>query len=245
MRCGATPTAQKTEKNNINLLFDLLSSICLIKMSILFWSAKLVPGKPVSVEVPEGYVLNLNQAALAAGGKEKSAFIVKVDTIAIEGDKLESVLCTLRPVTKEQFAINLVFADGVPVTFSVSSSDNSGAVHLSGYFRQPGPQEDGEGDDEDMDMYDDEGGEDEDDDEDDEDDEPRVVEVDKSVKKVEAKKAPEPVKKAAEPAKKMPPAHESSSEEESDDEEEVDEAFLKVSFVEIKVLLLILTCSCF
>jgi hypothetical protein len=223
-------------------------------MSIAFWSIKLTPGKPVSVEVPEGYVLNLNNAALA-GGKEKSAFVVKVDTIAIEGDKLEAVVCTLRPVTADQVTMNLVFADDVPATFSVSSSDNSGAVHLSGYF-QPGPEEEG-GDEDDMDMYDEDEDDDEDDEDDDEDDEdddeePRVVELDdndKPVKKIEdkkpeAKKAPEPVKKAPEPAKKAPePAKKSEpvkaakkeesseeeSEDDSDDDEGVDEAFLKVS----------------
>ncbi len=211
-------------------------------MSIAYWSVKLVPGKPVSVQAPEGYVLNVNQAALV-GGKEKSTFVVKVDTVAIEGDKLESVLGTLRPVSVEQFSMNLVFADDVPTSFSVASTDNSGSVYLSGYY-QPGPDQE-DGDEDDMDMYDDDEDEDDGEDEDDDEDDPRVVEVDeedqpinKSDEKKKApeavKKAPEPVKKAPEPAKKSEPVkttkkEESESEEDSDeDDDEVDEEFLKV-----------------
>lgn len=111
-------------------------------MSIAFWSIKIVGNKPVEVQPPEGYVVNVQQAALA-NGKDKTSYVVSVDTLAIEGEKLSAVIGTLRTTTVEQFNCNLVFGYDVPTKFSVASNDNNGAVYLSGYF-QPAP-EDGEG----------------------------------------------------------------------------------------------------
>lgn len=110
-------------------------------MSIAFWSIKVVSNKPVEFQPPEGYVVNVQQIALA-NGKDKASYVVSVDTLAIEGDKLSAVLGTLRTGGVEQFNVNLVFGYDVPAKFSVASTDNNGAVYLSGYY-QPAP-EDGE-----------------------------------------------------------------------------------------------------
>lgn len=132
-------------------------------MSVAFWSVKLTNNKPVEVQPPEGYVLNVQQAAIAGEGTA----IVKVNTVSVEGDKLDAVICTLRSKTTDQVNLSLVFGYDVPVAFV---SEGKGEVYLSGYY-QPGPEEDDEND-YDMDDEDDEDEEgSEDDDEDEEDDE--------------------------------------------------------------------------
>lgn len=112
-------------------------------MSVAFWSTKLVAGKSVEVQPPEGYVLNLQQAALV-NGNDKDSYAVHVDTLAIEGDKLESVIGTLRSGKVDQFNVSLVFGYDVATSFSITTNDKSGkaAVYLSGYY-QPAPDDDG------------------------------------------------------------------------------------------------------
>ena len=51
-------------------------------MSVAFWSVDVTSKKAVEVQPPEGYVLNLQLAALSSG-KEKT--VVKASTLAIEG----------------------------------------------------------------------------------------------------------------------------------------------------------------
>lgn len=109
-------------------------------MSVAFWSVVLENGKSVEVQPPEGFVLNLQGATLVTNAKQGSQ-LVKVDTVSIEGDKLEAVVAVLRPNTAEQANLNLVFGDDVPITFS-SSGEAKGKVYLLGYF-QPGPMEEG------------------------------------------------------------------------------------------------------
>jgi hypothetical protein len=104
-------------------------------MSVAFWSVKLTNGKAVEVQPPEGYVLNVQQAALSGEGTA----VIKVHTTSVEGDKLESVIGTLRSKGNDQFPLNLVFGYDVPVAFSV---EGKGDVYLNGYY-QPGPEEDG------------------------------------------------------------------------------------------------------
>jgi hypothetical protein len=110
-------------------------------MSVAFWSAKLTTGNPVSVQPPEGYVLNVVQAALA-NGKDGKSYQVHVDTLAIEGEKIESVVGTLRTDKCDQFNFNLVFGYDVETKFSISSGDkeSKAAVYLSGYY-QPAPDD--------------------------------------------------------------------------------------------------------
>ncbi len=112
-------------------------------MSVAFWATKIVAGKPVEVQPPEGYVLNVQQAAIV-NGKDNQSYTVNVDTLAIEGEKLEAVIGTLRPGKVDQFNFNLVFGYDVPTKFSVTSGDkdSKAVVHLSGYF-QPAPEDDG------------------------------------------------------------------------------------------------------
>ncbi len=106
-------------------------------MSVAFWSVTVTNKTPVEVQPPEGFVLNLQQAALV--GAAKGAAVLKVSTVAIEGDAIEAVIGTLRPVTADQINFSLVFGYDVPATFSLSG-DANGTVHLSGYY-QPGPDD--------------------------------------------------------------------------------------------------------
>lgn len=94
-------------------------------------------GKAVEVQPPEGYVLNLQLAALH-GENEKCA-VVKVETMAIEGDPLKAVICTLRSKSNDQCNVNLVFGYDVSTKFSFEG-DKSSTVYLSGYY-QPAPED--------------------------------------------------------------------------------------------------------
>ena len=68
--------------------------------------AVVKPGNDVEVQRPGGYCLNLQQAALSTESADsKGSMLLKVPTIAIEGDKIVSILGTLRPVTMEQFSL--------------------------------------------------------------------------------------------------------------------------------------------
>ncbi len=52
-------------------------------MSVAFWSVELSKGKPIEVQPPEGYVLNVQQAAIDA--KDDTAVAtVKAKTTSIE-----------------------------------------------------------------------------------------------------------------------------------------------------------------
>lgn len=105
-------------------------------MSVAFWSVQLKSGKPVEVQPPEGYVLNVQQAVLT-GGKAGSSQELKVKTVSVEGDELEAVIAVLRSGTCDQCSMSLVFGYDVPVSFSV---EGNGTLHLSGYY-QPGPED--------------------------------------------------------------------------------------------------------
>ena len=80
-------------------------------MSVAFWSVALKSGKPVEVQAPEGYVLNVQQAALdvSEDAKKENYLMVKAETLSVESDPLVSVLGTLRPSGVEQFSVGLVF----------------------------------------------------------------------------------------------------------------------------------------
>lgn len=148
-------------------------------MSVAFWSATVTVGKPFTVQPLEGYVLNLQQAAMV-NCEAKSSVVLRAQSISIEGEKMNAILGTLRPITQDQFSmgklqwkrssmkqqadsfakhfimpnmlnsLGMVFGHDVPVTFSVETSCKNATVHLSGYY-QPGPDEDQESDDEDDD----------------------------------------------------------------------------------------------
>jgi hypothetical protein len=75
-------------------------------MSVAFWSAVVKTGKVCEVQAPEGYVLNLQQAALVVEGNEtKGSVVLKAQTLAIDGEEIDAVLGTLRPVTQDQFSM--------------------------------------------------------------------------------------------------------------------------------------------
>ncbi len=114
-------------------------------MSVAFWSAAVKVGKKTSTQPPEGYVLNLQNLALADADKGSSASIWAT-TENIEGDNKRVLLATLRGHVTEQFQTSLVFGYDVPVEFQVVGK-GSGTVHFSGYI-QPGPMDEDEDDDE-------------------------------------------------------------------------------------------------
>ena len=73
-------------------------------MSVAFWSAVVKVGKSCEVQPPDGYVLNLQQAALV-DHEAKGSVVLKAHSVSIEGDKIEAVLGTLRPSTCDQFSM--------------------------------------------------------------------------------------------------------------------------------------------
>jgi hypothetical protein len=193
-----------------------------LNMSVAFWSAEIKAGKPVEVQPPEGYVLNLQQAALAEG-KTDASVIVKATTTGIDGDKLTAVLCTLRKNTCDQVGLQLVFGFDAPVQFSL---DGSGSVHISGYY-QPGPEMDG--DDDDMDDYDEDV--ESEDDEDDEDDE---IELKKSVDKKLANIAASKIQN-----KKVEESDEDDDDEDDDeDDDDSEEDGIDAKFIQVPNLVL-------
>ena len=61
-------------------------------------------GKSCDVQPPDGYVLNLQQAALV-DCDAKSSLVLKAQSVSIEGEKMVAVLGTLRPITSDQFSM--------------------------------------------------------------------------------------------------------------------------------------------
>ena len=186
-------------------------------MSVAFWSEALKSGKQCEVQPPEGYVLNLQQAALVDGKKGQTT-VVKAETLSITGDKISVVLCTLRPETCDQFGFQLVFGFDVPVGFSI---EGPGTVHLAGYY-QPGPESMDDEDDEDMYDMDD----DEEDDEDDGEDDDEEVDVKKAA---QYKQIAASSKAAAAEEDDDDDEDEDDDEDDDDDDDDgVDAAFIKV-----------------
>jgi len=182
-------------------------------MSVEFFSAVLKKDKPYEAQPPEGFVLNITNAAAISSGKE--AIVLKVVTTGLEGEKVEAVLGTLRPGTVDQFQLNLVFGFDVPSKFFITGN---GEVHLSGYY-QPGPQ-----DDDDMEGYPDM--DEEDDEDEDEDDEEEPEEESKAVAAIGKLGTGRVVKKPESGSDEDEEDDEEDSEADSEDDE-VDEAFVQ------------------
>jgi len=106
-------------------------------MSVAFWNIELKQGQKYVVDIPPGFILNLQQAALSSGKTAQ----VWVKTESIEGDILNALLCTLRETSVDQCMLQLVFGSDVQSCFEVQGSGSGVTVHLSGYF-QPGPHDD-------------------------------------------------------------------------------------------------------
>ncbi len=75
-------------------------------MSVAFWSVVVAPGKPQSVEIPDGYVLNIQNVALEKADKADAPAIVKCNTVSIEGEPIDALIATLRSKTNEQFGLS-------------------------------------------------------------------------------------------------------------------------------------------
>ena len=81
-------------------------------MSIAFWSREVKAGSEIEASVPEGYVLNLQNAALnPEENKDGTYLVVKIKTLDIEGDDISATIGTLRPKLNEQIntAIGKIF----------------------------------------------------------------------------------------------------------------------------------------
>jgi hypothetical protein len=111
--------------------------------AVAFWSAAVTKGDEQKVDVPEGFVLNLQNVALESSSP-KASLKLFVSTTSVEGEAVTVLLCTLRAGGVEQCPMQLVFGSDVPTSLSVKG-DAGATMHLSGYY-QPGPM--------DMDGYD-------------------------------------------------------------------------------------------
>lgn len=113
-------------------------------------------GDKQKVDVPEGFVLNLQNVALESASP-KASLKLFVSTTSVEGEAVTVLLCTLRAGGVEQCPMQLVFGSDVPTSLSVKG-DAGATMHLSGYY-QPGPIDmDGYGEGEDDEYSDDEFG---------------------------------------------------------------------------------------
>lgn len=74
-------------------------------MSLAFWSVKVTSEKPVEVQPPEGYVLNIQCAAYEGPSSDKGIVLLKVETIDIEDVKIDALIATLRPGTVDQISL--------------------------------------------------------------------------------------------------------------------------------------------
>jgi hypothetical protein len=117
-------------------------------MSIAAWSTSLKQGANASVvQTPEGYVLNVQNAAISGKGPLQ----LWSRTQSIDGEDNEFLICTLRGESgSDQCQLSLVFGYDVPVEFYVKGKGDA-TMYISGYF-QPGP-EDAMNSEDDEDMY--------------------------------------------------------------------------------------------
>ena len=114
-------------------------------MSVAFWTANLKVGGEVTVQPPENFVLVVTLAAIGLDASNKGNVAVKVETESIEGEAIESILCTLNSEKFPQFSLNLVLGYDVATKFSlVGAKDAKGTVYLSGYY-QPAPDDEDDG----------------------------------------------------------------------------------------------------
>lgn len=199
-------------------------------MSVAFWSVAVKSGEKLEVQPPEGYVLNVQQVALAGEGSGKVS--LKVETESIEGEPIDAVLCSLKGNAVEQVSLALVFGYDVPVKL-YTTGDAKYVLHVSGYY-QPAPEDfDEDDDDEEDDDEDDDdeglvtkaetlkalaaaGGEDDEEDDDD-DEEEDDAETAAFIKKMIAKNA------SAGAGKKGGDDEEDDDEDDEDDEDEEDD----------------------
>ena len=77
-------------------------------MTLAFWAIKVTHNKPVEIQPPEGYVLNVTLAAIE-GGINKAPVVIKSTTSDIEDEVLISLLGTLRPTVVDQISLGTVF----------------------------------------------------------------------------------------------------------------------------------------
>jgi len=121
-------------------------------MAVIFFGEVVSAGKPLSYEVPEGFVLNICQAALGAQAKGNASLLVGAENAS--GEQSKVVVCTLRAQKTEHTQLSLVFDSESPIVFEVEGNES---VNVTGFLQLSNDEDyDGE-DDEDIDIY---GGED-------------------------------------------------------------------------------------
>ncbi|RHY82394.1 hypothetical protein DYB37_011662 [Aphanomyces astaci] len=99
-----------------------------------FFGAHVTEAKPLTVTVPEGFVLNVVHASLVSAPE---AVVLSVETTSLDQSLVKVVVGTLRSGTCDQIKLDLVLG-AHKAKFSLQGH---GVVDLSGYF-QPGPPED-------------------------------------------------------------------------------------------------------
>ena len=72
---------------------------------IAFWNAKVTAGKSVEVQPPEGYVLNLQQAALAGEDKTSRAYLGKSESLLPKHLLWSSLLAICPPFPSYRFIV--------------------------------------------------------------------------------------------------------------------------------------------
>jgi hypothetical protein len=79
-------------------------------MSVAFWSETLHGADRVDVRPQPGYLLSLTQAAMVVTEDIQvpaNTFVsVRAETVDIQGNRLQSVLGTLRPINNEQMSMS-------------------------------------------------------------------------------------------------------------------------------------------
>jgi hypothetical protein len=88
-------------------------------MSLAFWSIAVTSEKPVEVQPPEGYVLNIQQAALE-NGKNNEAVLLKAETVSIEDEVLAPILGTLRSGAVDQISLGRRYFKHFPLEIILS-----------------------------------------------------------------------------------------------------------------------------
>ncbi|KAF0755349.1 hypothetical protein AaE_005000 [Aphanomyces astaci] len=104
-----------------------------------FFGAHVTEAKPLTVTVPEGFVLNVVHASLVSAPE---AVVLSVETTSLDQSLVKVVVGTLRSGTCDQIKLDLVLgAHKAKFSLQGHGVGGHGVVDLSGYF-QPGPPED-------------------------------------------------------------------------------------------------------
>eukprot|EP01084_Bolivina_argentea_P263909 446867_1 len=176
-----------------------------------FYGFEVQAGKDVKPKIPAENVLRVTQIALPANANGAVSVTVTYDGRTFAVGTLDAKASLF------QISTDLIFGENQTVTFSAKGA---GSVHVTGYL-QPTADDEGMGDDMDMDDEEDDMSDDE---EMDEDEEEEVFQQKKPVAKKAAKAAPVADEEDEEDDEEMSDDEEMDEDDEEDlDDEEMDE----------------------